>query len=249
MIGTLNLIFSSVLLLCGMCLGASLLMQFVFMAIAPKIQETAEKQQQTLRQQQIDIFKAQENAAATDAEKARIAARRQLFEQQKTPTVPINEMADVWANRTVNGFWLTDFCSGLFVNILLFASGIGLLAAKSWGRKLAVWVAVLKLIRLLALYGVAIVVVVPEGSKLFADLAAKSAAQQRQQQPQPPGQPATPKLDQAFVAVYSIAGTVFAVSMIVFGSIYPAIMLWVLTRPKVKLACGEQVGVDPADMT
>ena len=38
----------------------------------------------------------------------------------------------------------------------------------------------------------------------------------------------------ALVAVF-----VGAILMIVFGAIYPAIMLWVLTRTKVKAACGE----------
>ena len=39
--------------------------------------------------------------------------------------------------------------------------------------------------------------------------------------------------------VYFITYTVFCVAMIVFGSIYPAISLWLLTRPDARAACDE----------
>ncbi len=49
----------------------------------------------------------------------------------------------------------------LVLNLALLASGIGLLASRSWGRKTGVWVSVLKIVRLVAVYGFAISVVAP----------------------------------------------------------------------------------------
>ena len=56
-----------------------------------------------------------------------------------------------------------------------------------------------------------------------------------------------PPAGQTIATAYGIALTSSAVLMILFGAIYPAIMLWVLTRPKVKAACGEALAPRPAE--
>lgn len=250
MIGTLNLIFASVLLLCGLCMGGSTLMQ---LAVAPMTQEAMHQQleaQAKLEQQnKIDAIKAQEAVAISDEEKEKLAAARQALETQDPAEAPLAEMMDdmnsMYRNPTLIGYTVTDFATGLLLNILMFASGIGLLAAKSWGRKLGVGVAILKIARLLILYGFAIFFVVPVVSDKMGDMVGKAAEQAQKQQPQRPNQPPLPQMDKTIKTVYNVMGTTSAVLMIVFGVIYPIIMWRVLTRPKVKLACGEVADVYP----
>jgi hypothetical protein len=61
------------------------------------------------------------------------------------------------------------------------------------------------------------------------------------QQQQATGRPAPAGIDlKNIVRVYNITYTIGAVAMIVFGSIYPAISLWLLTRPGARAACDEK---------
>lgn len=254
MIGTLNLIFASVLLLCGLCSGGSMLMQ---VAVAPMTQEAMqqglEAQAKLEHQNKIDAIKAREDVAVSDEEKEKLTAAREALESQEPAEPPLAGMMDdmnsMYRNPTLIGYTVTDFATGLLLNMLMFASGIGLLAAKPWGRKLGVGVAILKLARLILVYGFAIFFVVPAVSEKMGDMVGKAAEQAQKQQPQRPNQPPLPQMDKTIKTVYNVMGTTSAVLMIVFGSIYPIIMWRVLTRPKVKLACGEAVSADPTELS
>jgi hypothetical protein len=251
LIGTLNVLFASVMMLCGACSGVGLLMQ---VAMAPlsegvqqQMQEAMAAQSKVEQQKIIDDLQSQEDAATSDEEKAALAARRQALEQQPPAELPMADMMGAYRDPAFLGYLITDFATGLLLNVLLFASGIGLLAAKAWGRKLGVWVAALKIVRLVAVYGFAVTFVVPVFSQKMGDMMDKmmAQAQQRQQQKQP-GAPPMPPMGKTVGTFYGIALTSGAVLMILFGAIYPIIMLWVLTRPKVKVACGESVAVPMA---
>jgi hypothetical protein len=247
LIGTLNVLFASVMMLCGACSGASMIMQ---VAMAPltegyqkAMQETMTEQAKKERQARIDALQAQEDAATTEEEKAQFAAQRQTLEQRPAPEIPMLDMMAAYRGPQIVGYLVADFASGLVFNALLFASGIGLLAAKSWGRKLGVWVAALKIVRLVAVYGFAIIFVVPVFSQKMGEAMEKMTTQI----PQKPGGPPMPPMGQTIATVYGIGLSSGAVAMIIFGAIYPIIMLWVLTRPKVKVACGERAALHPAD--
>jgi hypothetical protein len=105
-------------------------------------------------------------------------------------------------------------------------------------RRLGVWVAALKILRLVAVYGFALIFVIPVFSQKMGEMMEQMTAQMQQKAQQPGGAP-MPDMAQTLATFYGIAMSSGALSMILFGAIYPAIMLWVLTRPKVKLACGE----------
>lgn len=60
-----------------------------------------------------------------------------------------------------------------------------------------------------------------------------------QQTPRQTGAPLPAQMAQTIATVYGVMMTSGAVLMIIGGSIYPIIMIWVLTRPAVKAACGE----------
>ena len=209
-----------------------------------------EAQQQQERQKRLDELTAQEASATSDEEKAELAAKRQKIENQPVVDLDMADMMAAYRDPKLIGYLVTDFVSGLGLNILLLASGIGLLAAKSWGRRLGVWVAALKIVRLVAVYGFVLIFVVPVFSAKMGDMMEKvmAQAQQRQQQNQP-GAPAMPPMGKTVGMVYGMMMSAMAVLMILFGSIYPAVMLWVLTRPKVKLACGESVLPEASGMT
>ncbi|HEY4309044.1 MAG TPA: hypothetical protein VGN12_06295 [Pirellulales bacterium] len=243
LIGTLNILFASVMLLCGLCSGASLLMQ---VAMAPmtegyqkQMQETIQAQIEKEHQKKIDELKDQENAAATAEEKARLVAEREALEQKTPAEVPIADMMAAYRDPKLIGYLIADMTTGLFGNVFMLASGIGLLASKAWARRLGVWVAVFKIIRLVAVYGFAIVFVIPVFSQKMGEMLGQMTEQMQQKAAPPAGGAPIPNMAQTMATFYGIAMSSGAVLMILFGAIYPAIVLWVLTRPRVKSACGE----------
>src|SRR5262249_60773405 len=58
-------------------------------------------------------------------------------------------------------YFCADFVTGPVLNLLMLAAGIGLTQLRVWARTLALWVAVLKLVRLVVLTASFVVVVVP----------------------------------------------------------------------------------------
>lgn len=239
LIGMLSVSFAGVMLLCGACGSVSMLMQVAMAPLSEGYQRTMVEALKAQRQQERDKsiaeLKVQEEAAVTEEEKAQLAAQRQTLEAQPIVDLPVADMMGMYREPTFIGYLVADTITGLVLNALLLTSGIGLLAAKSWARKLAIWVAALKIARLVFVYGFAIAFVVPTFSKQMG----KVAEQMVGQLPSRPGAPPMPPAGQTIATAYGIALTSSAVLMILFGAIYPVIMLWVLTRPKVKAACGE----------
>jgi len=106
---------------------------------------------------------------------------------------------------------------------------------------------VLKIVRLVAVYGFLAIFVVPAFSQKMGEAVGKVAENANAGQG---GGPVMPKnFGETISTVYGIAFSSFAVAMILFGAIYPIIMLCVLTRPGVKAACGEIVTAPPAEAT
>ena len=125
-------------------------------------------------------------------------------------------------------FWLVDASTGLVLNGLMFATGIGLLNLKGWAGRWWTALAWIKIGRLILLWGVYIIAVAPSLSGSMA----RNVTSMIQQTG---GQRRMLTVDALF-RFYSIMNLILAVSMIVFGSIYPAISLWVLGRSGVKAA-------------
>jgi hypothetical protein len=103
---------------------------------------------------------------------------------------------------------------------------------KPSGITLGIWTAGLKIMRLVALYSVYAIVIVPTLAKAMGKIA------MQQLNAQATGGPAPPQIDLSFlVRTYTIMGTVTALGMILIGAIYPAVSLWLLTRPGARAAC------------
>jgi hypothetical protein len=135
-------------------------------------------------------------------------------------------------------FTITDMGTGFVLNILMLVSGIALCYHKNWGRITAIWVAILKIVLLIALYTFFALVLVPVMVKGFNEMfqemfdeMAKAAPPGRKMAAPPPGELAQLGM------FMGIAMTATAVGTVIFGSIYPAVVLILLTRPRVKAAC------------
>src|SRR5262249_43401668 len=130
------------------------------------------------------------------------------------------------------GFYLVDVVTGMILNVLLLISGIGLVRLKEWGRVTGLWVAAIKIARLVVIYSINIVVIVPIMTKQFADMF-EDIARAAPPGPRGAGAPAMTEVGPAMGTMMTAA----AIGIMIVGSIYPAIVLWLLSRPGVKAAC------------
>jgi hypothetical protein len=235
-VGVLNIVFGALLILCGLCSMASMLQQA---AMGPMMEGIQEQQQETMRQvhqAQLDELDAQIAAAESDEERAELQAQRDMLAQRDPAGMMPNmgELYSVNANPLVIGYSIADGVSGLLLNGMLIASGIGLLNLRSWSRTLALWTLGLKIARLVLVYGFMAIVVGP----YMAEAQGKAFDQMLSSMPAGGGGGPPPQgIGDAMTIGYGIMYTGLAIAMIVFGSIYPAIALWLLSRPGVKAAC------------
>jgi hypothetical protein len=232
--GILNIVFGILLLLCVSCSGMSLLVSTqAGMGQMMQAQQAQMNQQlKADRQREVQALEQQEQKAPTPEEKARLQAQRKALEAQPDVKVPDFQKMYGLDDAQVRSYLLTDTLSAFVLDLAMIISGIGLVSLREWGRRAALWVAGLKVLRLVSLYSFYIVVIIPVMSKRmeqFFDEMAKAG----QQGGAPPGAPG----GAAFASFMGGMMTVFAVAMIVLGSIYPVIVLLVLSRPAVKAAC------------
>ena len=229
-IGVLNMVFGVCLILCVGCYGASILMQSLMAPAMAVQQEQIQMATKAARDQQILQIIQEERAAKGEEEKARLRAQRKTLEGQVEPKMPDFSHMYGLDNPLVQGYYLTDVVTGFVLNVALLVSGIGLINLKEWGRRLALWVAGLKIARLVALYGFYLVVIVPivleRMTKGFQEL--DRAAQQGAAGARPPV---------AFGATFGTVMAAGAAMMVVLGVIYPIIVLILLSRRGVKAAC------------
>lgn len=241
-IGILNIVFGGLMSLCGI----GLMLQMLFMPVIGRFFETRQKQavaqaeraQRDAIKAQLDELTAREKSAQTDVEKAEIEAERKALQNRPKPYVPnmamgLNMMSDPVVIRYTWG----DYISGLVLNVAMIVSGIGLVRLKPWGRSLALWVAGLKIVRCLILAGFGIMVLAPvmtkQIGKEFDNVGQQVGAQKGNPQ-------AAAGVQQQMKTMKGFMGVMMAVS---YGgtylsyTIYPIIVLVVLTRPRVKAAC------------
>jgi len=131
-------------------------------------------------------------------------------------------------NPTIMAWGITFESLGLLLNLGMVVSGIGLLMSRGWGRKLALWVAGLKIGRLVLGQGIYMIVCIPIYSRQMA------AMMEQMSQMGPAGQGPPPGAFASFGPMMGIIMAVQCVAMIVLGSIYPAIVLWLLNTSAVK---------------
>lgn len=249
-IGVLNLLFGGLLLLCGMGCMSQTFMGLVS-GKSPHLdpKETQEVVNE-MKKNVVAELKQKEDTAGNDAERARLHEERVKLEAKKSRVEDQVDFARVnealaWIPRYL---WI-EVTSGPLLNFLMVISGIGLLQLKGWGRVLGVWVAALKIIRLVALCILLTVVILPKLSSSLGGFVKTDAGEavlakaMEDQRTQPGG--GTPMPDpQEILNMINVMGYGAAIAVACFGSIYPLIALIVLTRQSAKVACAPERDVD-----
>ena len=180
-IGLLNIIFGAGLMLCSLCMGFSA-------ALTPAFTEAMQIPQQQMVQQA-------EQRRAADAEGLRRPGEGGGHRggeggvprpappgpgPAQAGPAPGMDMAKMGFGRpeVVATMWI-DVLTSLVLNSLMIVAGVGLIRFREWGRRLALWVAGLKIARLVIVNGVYVLVAVPIFSKGIADMMADAMAQQQ----------------------------------------------------------------------
>lgn len=235
-LGILNIVFASALMICGLCTIGSYALMPVYSKMMGKLQQDIQAKQDAHRKAVLESFEAEEQAATTDEAKTAVVEKRKRFEAEPLPPkVPQMDMGVIGLEEGGIRLYVgAEFLSGLVLNLLLLTAGIGLVMRKPWGIKLGLTVAAIKIIRLVLVYGYAALVIVPKVAVGMTRFQMQSMAQQL-----PPGQKLPADFADTITKITLIWYTACAVSMIVVGSIYPLISLWLLSRPSARAACTE----------
>jgi hypothetical protein len=224
-IGILNIVFACGLLLCVSCYGIYTLM---FAAMNPAMQ-AAQVQAMAERQERIDKLK-EELANSNDATR-RAELQGQIDALENTPMQPMPDTTKMsgLSDPMVLGFYIADAASGLILNLVMLIVGIGLVGVREWGRQGGTILSIVKIVRLVVLYGVGIAVIAPVQGGLIADGLVEMMKQMPNRQAvQPPAQ--------QLGTAYTMMLTGYFVAIMILGAIYPAISAWVLTREGAKAA-------------
>ncbi len=129
--------------------------------------------------------------------------------------------------------------TSLITNGLMFATGIGLLNLRRWGARWWTYLAWAKIVLAVLLWGYYIVGVAP----VFSESMAKNVVAMIQQSGRPAGAGCRRSAD--LTRIYSIMNLIVAVGTMLIASIYPAISLWLLSRPGVKAAIVDKPATEP----
>ncbi len=238
LVGTLNIVFASLLLVYILFQIAMLFFTPAIMQMSGDMIKQVQAKTEQTRKDNLEKLKQLAALAKTAEEKSQIEQQRSALE--KTPQVTIldmSKMTDMMKAPAYQAYVWSDMISGLMLNVAMLISGIGLLRLKESGRKLALWTFGLKIVRLSALAVLMIIFVIPITSRMTSEMMAgmaKSGA----------GTPPTAVFGD--MAKFQAAiGSVQAVLGAAFGSIWPIIGMVLLTRRGTRAACQASVAKPP----
>lgn len=226
--GILNVVFSILLMPCGLCLGFYAMLP-PLMSLANEQIDRREAEQAAQRKVQVAAMIEEEKAAASDEVREGLKAKRAALEAKpiRDPDRPVFLSDPRLRDPVYIGHFAADLASGLVLNLIMLISGVGLIYLKGWGRSLAVAVSWLKIARLFALALSATLFVAPFLARVVSAIEADSIA-------------ADPKLAGTKAEMGPFVGlslTAAAWALFVFGSIYPVLTIYFLGRPSVRQAC------------
>jgi hypothetical protein len=237
-LGITNIVFAACLMLFGLCLGTYVAALPVLGRTITQIQKKTEAAVAAKQKAALKALAEEEEKAATDDEKQTIADQRKAIEARPKPANPLAALdfgKMGFDDPKILAYYWVDLTTGLVLNIAMITAGIALVRRKPWGITLGAGTAAAKIIRLVLVYSYFIIVAAPV-------LAGKSAAMIGNmivQQQSLTGGSAPPAVDtEPLRKAYAELYPPVAVAFIVLGSLYPAVSLWVLLRPR------EQAGDD-----
>jgi len=238
LVGTLNIVFASLLLVYIVFQIAMLFFTPVLMQMSGDVMKQAQAKVDEQRKSQMDALKQEAAQAKTAEEKSQIEQRRTALEKSPQVTVPdMSKMADMLKAPAYQAYVWSDLISGLLLNVAMLISGIVLVQLKESGRKLALWTFGLKVVRLCALAVLMIIVVIPITSRMTSEMMAGITKG---------GAGTSPTAVFGDMAKLQAAlGSVQAVLGAVFGSIWPIVGMVLLTRPGTRAACQASAAKPP----
>jgi ABC-type multidrug transport system fused ATPase/permease subunit len=234
--GLLNIIFGVIMLL----VGAGYAVWFVMAPSFTKaMQEGMEKQQASVKaayDAKIADLKRREAAAKTEEEKLTLKSERET--QEAVPPPDMSAFGDLtgwnmFSDPRLAIYSISEVGAGILLNILMIVAGAGLLGLTNWGRRLALGVAWLKILRWAAMIVVTLVLILPITTERMQQAFAKMEAQQARAA----GGAAVRMPMTEIARISAMTGAVFAVIGGLVATIYPALTLWFLTRPRAVAAC------------
>jgi hypothetical protein len=177
-------------------------------------------------------LKGLEDSAETEEEREVYRAGRASLEKQgPIKTVTSDVMMSAYNDPKLPMFAWLDSLTSVPLNLALIVSGLGLIQMQEWGRKLALWVAGLKILRILAVQGFWIFGVVPGFSRRVGLMVNDMLAQQGAA-----GGGGGAPIGIDFTMIYMVMYTVIGVMTIIAVCIYPIVSLVVLRRNGVRAA-------------
>lgn len=231
LLGIFSVVFASELLIAGVCMGGYVAVMPMFARLMDASSAQLEARAKASKTAELAALAEKEKKAETAEQKIEIAAERKAIETR--PLSPMTGAMDV--NRVTMGdksfirYSWADVVTGIVLNVLLLASGIGLLAWRPWARTLGVWTAFLKIVRLVLVYGYFVIAIVPP----YCQRLGKAVEEMMGAMPGP-----SPAMGAGFFTkMYTVMYTGMGLGVMAIGAIYPALLLWLLTRPAVKSAC------------
>jgi hypothetical protein len=234
-LGLLNIVFASCLILFGLCLGAYISVLPVLGRTLNEVQKKTEAQFAKQQKADLERIAEAEKKATTESEKEELAEEREMIESKPKPQVTggVDLMQLGFNDRRIQLFYWVELASGLLLNVLMIAVGIGLLRRRSWGMVLGIGTAGAKILRLVLVYGVFAAVLAPVMAQRYSVMVGKMMVQQQTLLGRAPTPVPAAELDATPLArVYSKMYVMMAIALMVAGSIYPAASLWVLTRAR-----------------
>src|SRR5262249_33533548 len=126
--GNLNILFASQILVCGLCLSVSALSLPMVNRAMSQIKEQTEKQFDARKKAELEELEERAAKATSDADKIDVAASRKEIETRPRPSVQGMDFTQMgMLDPSYIAFSWTEVLSGITLNVLLLASGIGLL--------------------------------------------------------------------------------------------------------------------------
>jgi hypothetical protein len=232
-IGTLNIAFGTLLLLGGLAVVAWSLAypQLAQYMISPVAEEQKAKRAAEI-QAQVASTKAR---LAKETDPVVLKALEQQLEMLDEDRADNESDGDEYGSdrvrdtRVISAFWIEQVL-GLVLNVLLVVSGVGLIALRRWGHRLALQVAGLKLVK--------VVVFMLLGVFLTIPLQAVKTRQSWERWQARNGSASLGTSSEAaeMAQAVAVSTTLATVGYGVAGLIYPALALWLLSKRSVRAA-------------
>lgn len=245
-IGSLNFVFGSLLFLLGWgglnYVGPSFCQNRPFAFEAGDLQHLYDQGHREL----VTALEAREATTKDAAKKDRL--KQQRLELAAKHRNDVERAIDrLTMNRDLlwaSWYLWADLVTGPVLNLLMLASGMGLIQMKEWARKMALWIAGVKLARLVLLSGVLMAVVIPRTEAVMERVAATPLGEVLVARLNSDNAELGTKNPAAVIyttrnlpAEVTLIQYVLAIMVLIVGSIFPTLTLILLTRPGAQAAC------------